>query len=47
MRPGKNGRFVASKPLDLLGVVLLVGRCNPTSPRVRRLNFRFADDSPV
>jgi hypothetical protein len=32
----------------LLGVVLLVmGPCNPTSLRVRRLNFRFADDSPV
>jgi hypothetical protein len=50
MGPGKNGRFVACNPLDLqiapcLGVVLLVmGPCRPTSPRVQRINFRFADN---
>ena len=44
-RRGSNGRFVASKPLDVslcpLGVVLLViGSSIRKSSRVRSLNFR-------
>jgi len=43
-------RQQAALPTDrtLLGVVLLLmGPCNPTSPWVRRINLRFANDSPV
>src|SRR3954467_2027256 len=44
-RRGRNGRFAASKPLDvqLTSVGRGSGRCISTSPRVRSRNFRFAD----
>jgi hypothetical protein len=49
-RRRSNGRFVASKPLDVQ--LMPVGRgsasdgsSNGTSPRVRSLNFRIAEQS--
>ncbi len=49
-RHESNGSFVASKPLDVQ--LMPVGRgftcdgfINRTSPRVRSLNFRFADEN--
>jgi hypothetical protein len=44
-RHGSNGRFAASKPLDVQLKSVVLARFIRTPPRVRSLNFRFADDT--
>jgi len=46
-RHGSNGRFAASKPLDVQLKSVVLARFIRTPPRVRSLNFRFADDTPL